>query len=46
MEVALDGDQEEIKKTALALPNVQRMIEDKQIRKIIVVPNKLVNIVI
>jgi leucyl-tRNA synthetase len=46
MEVALDADQEELKKIALELPNVQRIIEDKHIRKIIVVPNKIINIVI
>ncbi len=46
LEVALDEDPEVIKKIALALPNVQRIMEDKQVRKIIVVPNKIVNIVI
>lgn len=46
LEVAMNSDQEELKKIALELPNVQRMIEDKQIRKIIIVPNKIINIVI
>jgi leucyl-tRNA synthetase len=34
-----------IEETALAAPNVQRFIENKAVRKIIVVPGKLVNIV-
>lgn len=46
IEVAVDTDSETIQKIALELPNVQRMMEDKQVRKIIVVPNKIVNIVI
>lgn len=46
LQVAMDTDQEEIKKIALELPNVQRMIDNKEVRKIIVVPNKLINIVI
>jgi leucyl-tRNA synthetase len=46
LQIALDTDPEEIKKIALELPNVQRIIEDKQVRKIIVVPNKIVSIVI
>jgi leucyl-tRNA synthetase len=46
LEVPVNEDQEVIQKIALELPNVQRMIEDKQVRKIIVVPNKIVNIVI
>lgn len=46
IEIALGLDQEEIKKMALNLPTVERLVADKQVRKIIVVPNKIVNIVI
>ena len=42
---AAAGD-EEIKRTALANPAVNRHIGDKQVRKTIVVPKRLVNIVV
>ncbi len=45
-EVDAATDDETIKKRALSDPNVTRFIEEKKIRKIIVVKNKLVNIVI
>lgn len=41
-----DGDEEELKKLALALPTVQAQITGKEIRKVIVVKNKIVNIVV
>ena len=45
MSLAADADQEATKAQALASENVQRFIEGKTIRKVIVVPGKLVNIV-
>jgi leucyl-tRNA synthetase len=45
MKVTADIDPEELKQRAQALPNVERHIQGKNIRKIIVVPKKLVNIV-
>ena len=44
--VACDMAQDEIKKLALDSKKVQKYIGDKKLRKIIVIPNKLVNIVI
>lgn len=44
--VAVDADKESIEKDAVAEQNVQRYIEGKQIRKMIVVPGRLVNIVV
>ena len=44
--VAVSADQLAIEKAALEEPNVQRFVEGKQVRKIIVVPGRLVNIVV
>ena len=44
--VAADLDKEAIEKTALNDENVQRHTEGKTVRKVIVVPGKLVNIVV
>lgn len=46
IEVAADADQDVILHTALANDNVQKFMADKAIRKKIVVPGKLVNIVV
>ncbi len=46
MDIPVTLSEEDIKKQALALRKVQKYVTDKTIRKIIVVPNKLVNIVI
>lgn len=46
IEVNKDEDDEKIKEIALASENVQRNIEGKTIRKIIVVKNKIVSIVV
>ncbi|PCJ11616.1 MAG: leucine--tRNA ligase [Gammaproteobacteria bacterium] len=46
IEVSTDADKDAIEKIALAEPNVQRFINGKEIKKIIVVPKRLVNIVI
>ncbi|MGM0462287.1 MAG: leucine--tRNA ligase [Fibrobacterota bacterium] len=40
-----DASQDEIEKTARELDNVQRFIVEKDIKKVIVIPKKLVNIV-
>jgi len=45
IEVATDAGRETIEQTALNTPNAQRFIADKTVRKVIVVPGKLVNIV-
>ncbi len=46
LEAPADADKDALEKLALADPNVQKFIADKMIRKIIVVPGKLVNIVV
>ena len=45
IEVPLDLDEEELKKIALSQEGVMRNIEGKEIKKIIVVKNKIINIV-
>ena len=45
LEIAKDLDTEEVKKQAMLIENVARNLEGKEIKKIIVVPNKIVNIV-
>jgi len=42
----IDADEESVKQLAQENENVQRFIEDKTIRKIIVVKGRLVNIVV
>jgi len=44
--VAADADKDSIEALALADENVQRFIEAKEIRKVIVVPGRLINIVV
>lgn len=44
--VPAEADQDAIRAAALAEPNVQRFVADKPLRKLIVVPGKLVNIVV
>jgi leucyl-tRNA synthetase len=46
MEVAADADRETLEAAALAQDNAQRFMEGKAVRKVIVVPGKLVNIVV
>lgn len=46
MTFALDAPKEEIEKAVLANPKVQKWIEDKPIKKMIIVPKKIVNIVV
>ena len=45
LELPADADAEELERAALAHENVQRHIAGKTVRKVIVVPGKLVNIV-
>ncbi|MBC8416155.1 MAG: leucine--tRNA ligase [Candidatus Cloacimonetes bacterium] len=45
LEVPVDTSQEEIKKLALEIENVKKHLEGKEVKKIIVVPKKLVSIV-
>ncbi len=46
MEIDVGLSQEEVEKMALEQPRIQELIADKTIKKIIWVPNKLVNIVV
>ncbi|WOJ95180.1 leucine--tRNA ligase [Congregibacter variabilis] len=46
MEVSADADKEALEAAALAQENAQRFMEGKTVRKVIVVPGKLVNIVV
>ncbi|MGH8370685.1 MAG: class I tRNA ligase family protein, partial [Gammaproteobacteria bacterium] len=44
--VSAQADRKSIEQAALAEPNVQRYVEGKTVRKVIVVPGKLVNVVV
>jgi len=44
--VTADADNDAVGEQALADPNVQRFVADKEVRKMIVVPGRLVNIVV
>ena len=44
--VPVDADKESVEKIALSEDNVKKYIDEKPIRKVIIVPKKLVNIVI
>jgi leucyl-tRNA synthetase len=46
MKISIHASEEEIKKAALALPKIQELTAGKKIRKIVVVPKKLVNVVL
>ena len=43
---SVDATEEEIKKVAIHLPTIQKHIEGMEIKKIIIVPQKIVNIVV
>jgi len=45
LEVAADIGKEELEKLAFEAPNVQRHVEGKTVRKVIVIPGRIVNIV-
>ncbi len=46
IELSVDASHEQIEQAALNLPNVQKEVLGKDIRKVIIVPGKIVNIVI
>ena len=46
MVVSISSSDEEIKAAALALPKIQELSAGKPIRKVVVIPKKLVNIVL
>ena len=46
IEMPKDASKADVEAAALALDNVKRQVADKEIKKIIVVPNKIVNIVV
>ncbi len=46
LQLTPDADKSSVEAAALANENAQKFIADKQIRKVIVVPNKLINIVV
>ncbi len=46
MQVPADTDRNEVERLALSNPNAEKWIEGKTPKKVIVVPNKIVNIVI
>jgi leucyl-tRNA synthetase len=45
IEVAAESDEESVRQTALSSPGVQRHLNGQEIREIIIIPGKLVNIV-
>jgi len=45
LEIAADADEEAVEKAALSLQGVQRHIAQKTVRKVVVVPGRIVNIV-
>lgn len=44
--VAVDSPQEEVQAAAMAEPNVAKHIEGKPLRKVIYVPNKILNLIV
>jgi len=44
--VAIDADERAVRAAALADPHVQKFVAEREVRKVIVVPGKLVNIVV
>jgi leucyl-tRNA synthetase len=44
--VPSDAQREELERLALADANVQRFVDGKPVRKVVVVPGKLVNVVV
>ena len=44
--VPADTDKQTIETTALSEPNVQRFTKNKTVKKVIIVPKKLVNVVV
>ncbi len=46
IDVVPDSDADKIEKMALALPSIQKILKEKDPKKIIVVPNRIVNVVV
>ena len=46
LDMPVDIDRESVEAEALAHPNVAKLIGDKQVRKVVVVPNRVVNVVL
>ncbi len=46
LEFAKDADKADVEAQALALDKVQRAIDGRPVRKVIVVPNRIVNVVV
>ena len=46
MTTSIQASEEEIKEAVLALPKIQELIAGKEVRKVVVIPKKLVNIVV
>jgi len=46
LEIAKDADPKEVEKQALALPKVQAALEGNPPKKVIVVPNRIINVVV
>jgi leucyl-tRNA synthetase len=46
LDIAADEDEESVKAKALADENVKRFLEGKEVRRVIVVPRRLVNVVV
>ena len=46
IDVPVNADEAAVREIALALENVQGFIAGKEIRKVIVVPNRIVNVVV
>ena len=46
MKMSIFATQEEMKAAALAEPKIQQLISGKSVRKVVVVPKKLINIVV
>ena len=44
-QAAKNAYKDDVQKQAMALPHVQKFLEGKDVKKVIVVPNKIVNIV-
>ena len=46
LELPVDSDRDTAENLALALPSVSRTIGERTVRKVIVVPNRIVNVVV
>ena len=46
MEIARDQPEEEIRTAVLALDKIEQAVTGKDVRRIIVVPNRIVNVVV